>query len=226
MDPIRVVVADDQELVRAGFGMILDAQPDIEVVAEAADGAQAVEAVREHRPDVLLLDVRMPVMDGLEAARQVCARYPETKVIMLTTFDVDDYVFDALYAGASGFLLKDVRRDDLAHGVRMVASGEALLAPSVTRRLIGEFAARRPAGAATVARAPSRLLEQLTAREQETLRLLARGLSNAEIAAELVVSEHTVKTHVSNVLAKLHLRDRVHAVVFAYEAGAVVAGEG
>ncbi|OKI24200.1 response regulator transcription factor [Streptomyces sp. CB03911] len=226
MDPIRVVVADDQELVRAGFGMILDAQPDIEVVAEAADGAQAVEAVRENRPDVLLLDVRMPVMDGLEAARQVCARYPETKVIMLTTFDVDDYVFDALYAGASGFLLKDVRRDDLAHGVRMVASGEALLAPSVTRRLIGEFAARRPAGAATVARAPSRLLEQLTAREQETLRLLARGLSNAEIAAELVVSEHTVKTHVSNVLAKLHLRDRVHAVVFAYEAGAVVAGEG
>ncbi|MFD7989647.1 response regulator [Kitasatospora indigofera] len=226
MDPIRVVVADDQELVRAGFGMILDAQPDIEVVAEAADGAQAVEAVREHRPDVLLLDVRMPVMDGLEAARQVCARYPETKVIMLTTFDVDDYVFDALYAGASGFLLKDVRRDDLAHGVRMVASGEALLAPSVTRRLIGEFAARRPAGATTAARAPSRLLEQLTARERETLRLLARGLSNAEIAAELVVSEHTVKTHVSNVLAKLHLRDRVHAVVFAYEAGAVVAGEG
>ncbi|MFC9325296.1 response regulator [Kitasatospora sp. NPDC057015] len=226
MAPIRVVVADDQELVRAGFGMILDAQPDITVVAEAADGAQAVEAVREHRPDVLLLDVRMPVMDGLEAARQVCARYPETKVIMLTTFDVDDYVFDALYAGASGFLLKDVRRDDLAHGVRMVASGEALLAPSVTRRLIGEFAARRPAGAATVARAPSRLLEQLTARERETLRLLARGLSNAEIAAELVVSEHTVKTHVSNVLAKLHLRDRVHAVVFAYEAGAVVAGEG
>ncbi|WP_371481012.1 response regulator [Kitasatospora sp. NBC_00315] len=231
MDPIRVVVADDQELVRAGFGMILDAQPDIEVVAEAADGAEAVEAVRVHRPDVLLLDVRMPVMDGLEAARRVCADHPGTKVIMLTTFDIDDYVFDALYAGASGFLLKDVRRDDLVHGVRMVASGEALLAPSVTRRLIAEFAARRPAGGALpgpgqAVRAPSRLLEQLTAREQETLRLLARGLSNAEIAAELVVSEHTVKTHVSNVLAKLHLRDRVHAVVFAYEAGAVVAGEG
>ncbi|MER5641697.1 response regulator transcription factor [Kitasatospora sp. NPDC002227] len=218
-----MVVADDQELVRAGFGMILDAQPDIEVVAEAADGAQAVAAVAEHRPDVLLLDVRMPVMDGLEAARQVCAGHPGTKVIMLTTFDIDDYVYDALYAGASGFLLKDVRRDDLVHGVRMVASGEALLAPSVTRRLISEFAARRPAGPAAVPR--SRLLDQLTAREQETLRLLARGLSNAEIAAELTVSEHTVKTHVSNVLAKLHLRDRVHAVVFAYEAGAVVAGE-
>ncbi|GAA2230761.1 response regulator transcription factor [Kitasatospora cystarginea] len=220
-----MVVADDQELVRAGFGMILDAQPDIEVVAEAADGAQAVEAVREHRPDVLLLDVRMPVMDGLEAARRVCAEFPGTKVIMLTTFDIDDYVYDALYAGASGFLLKDVRRDDLAHGVRMVASGEALLAPSVTRRLIGEFTARRPAGPAASVREPSKLLDQLTVREQETLRLLARGLSNAEIAAELVVSEHTVKTHVSNVLSKLRLRDRVHAVVFAYEAGAVVAGE-
>ncbi|MER7843189.1 response regulator transcription factor [Kitasatospora sp. NPDC096077] len=225
MTPIRVVVADDQELVRAGFGMILDAQPDIEVVAEARDGAEAVEAVRAHTPDVLLLDVRMPVMDGLEAARRVCAEFPATKVIMLTTFDIDDYVFDALYAGASGFLLKDVRRDDLAHGVRMVASGEALLAPSVTRRLIGEFAARRPGGRERAVRPPSRLLEQLTVREQETLRLIARGLSNAEIAAELVVSEHTVKTHVSNVLSKLGLRDRVHAVVFAYEAGAVVAGD-
>ncbi|MBV2154475.1 response regulator transcription factor [Kitasatospora sp. SUK 42] len=225
MTPIRVVVADDQELVRAGFGMILDAQPDIEVVAEARDGAEAVEAVREHGPDVLLLDVRMPVMDGLEAARRVCAEFPSTKVIMLTTFDIDDYVFDALYAGASGFLLKDVRRDDLAHGVRMVASGEALLAPSVTRRLIGEFAARRPGGRERAVRPPSKLLEQLTLRERETLRLIARGLSNAEIAAELVVSEHTVKTHVSNVLSKLGLRDRVHAVVFAYEAGAVVAGE-
>ncbi|MFE0461224.1 response regulator [Kitasatospora sp. NPDC058965] len=221
---IRVVVADDQELVRAGFGMILDAQPDIEVVAEACNGAEAIEAVAEHRPDVLLLDVRMPVMDGLEAARRVCAEHPQTKVIMLTTFDIDDYVYDALYAGASGFLLKDVRRDDLAHGVRLVASGEALLAPSVTKRLISEFSARRPSGAPS-ARTPSRLLEQLTGREQETLRLLARGLSNAEIAAELVVSEHTVKTHVSNVLSKLQLRDRVHAVVFAYEAGAVVAGE-
>ncbi|MGF1426323.1 response regulator [Kitasatospora sp. LaBMicrA B282] len=205
--------------------MILDAQPDIEVVAEAADGAAAIEAVAEHRPDVVLLDVRMPVLDGLGAARRICAEYPETKVIMLTTFDIDDYVYDALYAGASGFLLKDVRRDDLAHGVRLVAAGEALLAPSVTRRLIGEFAARRPAGPSAALRAPAKLLEQLTGREQETLRLLARGLSNAEIAAELTVSEHTVKTHVSNVLSKLQLRDRVHAVVFAYEAGAVVAGE-
>ncbi|WP_249801481.1 response regulator [Kitasatospora humi] len=201
--------------------MILDAQPDIEVVAEAADGLQAIEAVAAHRPDVLLLDVRMPVMDGLEAARRVCVEYPDTKVLMLTTFDIDDYVYDALHAGASGFLLKDVRRDDLAHGVRLVAAGEALLAPSVTKRLISEFAARRPGAS----RRPHRLLDQLTAREQETLRLLARGLSNAEIAAELTVSEHTVKTHVSNLLSKLQLRDRVHAVVFAYEAGAVVAGE-
>ncbi|MEV8096686.1 response regulator transcription factor [Kitasatospora sp. NPDC085879] len=221
---IRVVVADDQELVRAGFGMILDAQPDIEVVAEAADGAGAVEAVRQHRPDVLLLDVRMPVMDGLEAARRVCAEHPATRVVMLTTFDIDDYVYDALYAGASGFLLKDVRRDDLVHGVRTVAAGEALLAPSVTRRLIGEFTARK-AGAAGPARPRSRLLDRLTGRETQTLRLLARGFSNAEIAADMVVSEHTVKTHVSNVLAKLGLRDRVHAVVFAYESGAVVAGE-
>jgi DNA-binding NarL/FixJ family response regulator len=222
MQPIRVVVADDQELVRSGFAMILDAQPDIEVVAEAADGAQAIAAVAEHAPDVLLLDIRMPVMDGIEATRQVCAA-SLCKVIILTTFDVDDYVYEALYAGASGFLLKDVRRDDLVHGVRMVAAGEALLAPSVTRRLIAEFTGRRtPSGGVRV---PSARLGQLTVRERETLRLLARGLSNAEIAAELVVSEHTVKTHVSNVLSKLGLRDRVHAVVFAYEAGAVVPGQ-
>ncbi|GHE03642.1 response regulator [Streptomyces alanosinicus] len=223
MQPIRVIVADDQELVRAGFAMILDAQPDIEVVAEAADGAQAVEAVARHAPDVLLLDIRMPVLDGIEAAREVCATSP-CKVIMLTTFDVDDYVYEALYAGASGFLLKDVRRDDLVHGVRMVAAGEALLAPSVTRRLIAEFTGRGASLGGT--RMPSTRLGQLTAREHETLRLLARGLSNAEIAADLVVSEHTVKTHVSNVLSKLGLRDRVHAVVFAYESGAVVPGNG
>jgi DNA-binding NarL/FixJ family response regulator len=228
---IRVVVADDQELVRAGFAMILDAQPDIEVVAEASDGAEAVAAVLEHAADIALLDVRMPVMDGLEAARRICAaahRDPAagaaTKVIMLTTFDIDDYVYTALQAGASGFLLKDVRRDDLVHAVRVVHGGEALLAPSVTRRLIEQFA-RRPERAA-VARNPDAALAQLTARELETLKLLARGLSNAEIAAAFVVSEHTVKTHVGNVLAKLHLRDRIHAVVYAYESGLVQAGVG
>jgi DNA-binding NarL/FixJ family response regulator len=219
---IKVVVADDQELVRAGFAMILDAQPDIEVAAEAADGGQAVAAVREHGADIALLDVRMPEMDGLEAARRICADGGGTRVIMLTTFDIDDYVHSALQAGASGFLLKDVRRDDLVHAVRVVHGGEALLAPSVTRRLIEQFA-RRPERAA-VALNPDPALAQLTARELETLKLLARGLSNAEIAAEFVVSEHTVKTHVGNVLAKLHLRDRIHAVVYAYESGLVQPG--
>jgi len=251
---IRVVVADDQELVRSGFAMILEAQPDIEVVAEAADGAQAVEAVRLHRPDVALLDVRMPTMDGLQAARQICANDEGCRVVMLTTFDIDDYVYGALQAGASGFLLKDVRRDDLVHAVRVVAGGDALLAPTVTRRLIERFA-RSPqaagmtaestrsaadsasalAAASISASAPASTfgpaapgntaLGLLTARERETLRLLARGCSNAEIAAQFVVSEHTVKTHVSNVLAKLHLRDRIHAVVFAYESGLVIRGE-
>ena len=222
---IRVVVADDQELVRAGFAMILEAQPDIEVVAEAADGARAVEAVRAHGADIALLDVRMPEMDGLEAARRICAGAAAgggTKVIMLTTFDIDDYVYSALQAGASGFLLKDVRRDDLVHAVRVVHGGEALLAPSVTKRLIEQFA-RRPERAA-VALHPDPALAQLTARELETLKLLARGVSNAEIAAEFVVSEHTVKTHVGNVLSKLHLRDRIHAVVYAYESGLVQPG--
>jgi len=224
---IRVVVADDQELVRAGFAMILDAQPDIEVVAEAADGAEAVAAVKRTGADIALLDVRMPVMDGLDAARRICARgggnHGGTRVVMLTTFDIDDYVYTALQAGASGFLLKDVRRDDLVHAVRVVHGGEALLAPSVTRRLIEQFA-RRPERTA-VALTPDPALAQLTARESETLRLLARGLSNAEIAAEFVVSEHTVKTHVGNVLSKLHLRDRIHAVVYAYESGLVQVGE-
>jgi DNA-binding NarL/FixJ family response regulator len=214
---IRVVVADDQELVRSGFAMILDAQPGIEVVAEAGDGAVAVAAVREHRPDVLLLDIRMPRMDGIEAAGIVCAE-TACKVIMLTTFDLDDYVFDALRAGASGFLLKDVRRDDLVNAVRVVAAGESLLAPSITTRLIREFAAR------PVPRPATRALESLTARERETLLLIARGLSNAEIAEAMVVSEHTVKTHVSNLLAKLGLRDRVQAVIAAYESGLAVPG--
>jgi DNA-binding NarL/FixJ family response regulator len=218
---IRVVVADDQELVRSGFSMILDAQPDIEVVAEAGDGAEAVAAVARHTPDVLLLDIRMPVMDGIEAARRVCQAGAACRVVMLTTFDLDEYVYEALYAGASGFLLKDVRRDDLVHAVRVVAAGESLLAPSVTSRLISDVVARRrPAPSSPAAR-----LAALTAREEETLRLLARGLSNAEIAAAFVVSEHTVKTHVSNVLTKLGLRDRVHAVILAYEAGLVVPGD-
>jgi DNA-binding NarL/FixJ family response regulator len=214
---IRVVVADDQELVRAGFAMILDAQPDIAVVAEAADGRDAVDAVQRHRPDVALLDVRMPRMDGIAAAREVCAA-TATRVVMLTTFDLDEYVFDALRAGASGFLLKDVRRDDLVHAVRVVAAGEALLAPSVTRRLVDQVVAGRAAAPRSL---PPGLL---TTREREVLQLLGKGLSNAEIAAALVVSEHTVKTHVSNVLSKLHLRDRVHAAIAAYEHGLVVPG--
>ena len=215
---VRVVVADDQELVRSGFSMILEAQPDIEVVAEAGDGAEAVAAVERHAPDVLLLDIRMPVMDGLDAARRVCAR-SACKVVMLTTFDLDEYVYEALYAGASGFLLKDVRRDDLVHAVRVVAAGDSLLAPAVTRRLVADIVRRRREEAA--ADVTPRRLEVLTAREVETLRLLARGLSNSEIATTLFVSEHTVKTHVSNVLGKLGLRDRVQAVICAYETGLV-----
>ncbi|MFI0543817.1 response regulator transcription factor [Streptomyces sp. RP5T] len=218
---IRVVVADDQELVRSGFTMILQAQQDIEVVAEAGDGAEAVDAVRRHTPDVLLLDIRMPVMDGLEAARRVCAQ-SGCKVVMLTTFDLDEYVYDALYAGASGFLLKDVRRDDLVHAVRVVAGGDSLLAPTITRRLVADVVRRRREEAAT-GTTPERL-DVLTAREVETLRMLARGLSNAEIATTLFVSEHTVKTHVSNVLGKLGLRDRVQAVICAYETGLVTPG--
>ncbi|MEU7582035.1 response regulator transcription factor [Streptomyces sp. NPDC041068] len=225
---IRVVVADDQELVRSGFSMILDAQPDIEVVAEAGDGAQAVAAVREHAPDVILLDIRMPGMDGIEAARRVCAQ-SSCRVVMLTTFDLDEYVYEALYAGASGFLLKDVRRDDLVHAVRVVAAGESLLAPTVTRRLVADIVRRgqslRGTGAGAGGARPSARLTVLTAREEETLRLLARGLTNAEIATAFVVSEHTVKTHVSNVLSKLGLRDRVQAVICAYETGLVIAGE-
>ena len=220
---IRIVVADDQELVRAGFAMILDAQPDIEVVAEAENGQQAIAAVKAHQADVALLDVRMPVLDGLAAAGTICAD-TDCRVIMLTTFDLDDYVYAALRAGASGFLLKDLRRDDLIHAVRVVAGGEALLAPSVTRRMIAEFAAKRPLPGA-VSQAQAAGLSQLTVRERETLVLLAQGRSNAEIAAEFVVSEHTVKTHVSNVLSKLHLRDRIHAVVYAYESGLVTPGQ-
>ncbi|MFJ7179405.1 response regulator [Streptomyces massasporeus] len=216
---IRVVVADDQELVRSGFAMILDAQPDIEVVAEAGDGGEAVEAVRRYVPDVALLDIRMPRVDGIEACRAISAA-GDCRTVMLTTFDSDEYVYEALHAGASGFLLKDVRRDDLVHAVRVVARGDSLLAPSVARRLVEQYT--RPG---VRPRRPDPRLDVLTARERETLLLLARGLSNAEIAAELVVSDHTVKTHVGNVLAKLGLRDRIQAVICAYETGLVAAGD-
>ncbi|MET9363968.1 response regulator transcription factor [Streptomyces sp. NPDC006632] len=213
---IRVLVADDQELVRSGFALILDVQPDIEVVAEVGDGVRAVEAVRRLAPDVALLDIRMPHLDGIEACREISAR-SACRTVMLTTFDSDEYVYEALHAGASGFLLKDVRRDDLVHAVRVVAAGDALLAPSVARRLIAEYTSR-PAAPSSAGR-----LDALTARERQTLLLLGRGLSNAEIAAELSVSEHTVKTHVGNVLAKLGLRDRVQAVIRAYETGLISA---
>jgi DNA-binding NarL/FixJ family response regulator len=215
---IRVVVADDQELIRDAFVRILDAEPDIDVVAEAANGAQAVDVVLAHRPDLLLLDIRMPVMDGIEATRQVCAT-TATRVLILTTFDEDDYVYDTLRAGASGFLLKDVRRDQLIDAVRVVAAGESLLAPAVTTRLINEVVHRR-----RPARRTPHGLDALTPREREVLRSLGGGLSNAEIAATLVLSEHTVKTHVSNVLTKLGLRDRAQAVVAAYESGLILPG--
>jgi DNA-binding NarL/FixJ family response regulator len=220
--PIRVLVVDDQELVRAGFCVILDAADGISVVGEAANGAGAVAAVAEKAPDVVLMDIRMPGMDGLEATRQITRARGQDgpRVVMLTTFDLDDYVYEALRAGASGFLLKDAPRHDLVAAVRVAAAGEALLAPSVTRMLIEAFA-RRPAAAAT---APSRLAS-LTTREKDILLLLARGQSNAEIARSLFVGEATVKTHIGHVLAKLGLRDRVQAVILAYETGLVVPGQ-
>lgn len=210
---IRVLIADDQEMVREGFAVLLNAQPDIEVVGEAVDGRDAVAKVAELAPDVVLMDVRMPVMDGLEAARQVAGR---TRVVMLTAFDLDEYVYQALRSGASGFLLKKASAREPAEAVRVVAAGEALLAPSVTRRLIAEFA--RLDGP----RAPDRRrLGVLTERETEVLVLIAHGLSNAEIAARLVVAEQTVKTHVGNISAKLGLRDRTQAAIYAYETGLV-----
>ncbi len=221
---IRVLIADDQALVRAGFRMILDAEDDLEIVGEAADGAEAVDRALELRPDVVLMDIRMPEVDGIEATRRIGAASGDgddrTRVLMLTTFDLNEYVYEALRAGASGFLLKDVPPEQLAAGIRVVAAGDALLAPSITRRLIEEFAGARPATPAP----PPPGLEDLTARELEVFRLIARGLSNAEIAAELYVSETTVKTHVARLLMKLGLRDRVQAAVLAYESGVVTPG--
>jgi DNA-binding NarL/FixJ family response regulator len=216
---IRIVIADDQGMVRAGFRSLLEGEPDIEVVGEAADGEQAIAGVRRLRPDVVLMDIRMPALDGLEATRRLVAEGEAARILVLTTFDLDEYVFDALRAGASGFLLKDATAEELLSAVRLLAQGDALLAPAVTRRVIEAFG-RLPASTETVAER----LAELSAREVEVLRLLARGCSNAEIARELVVSEATVKTHVSSVLAKLRLRDRIQAVIFAYESGLVVPG--
>jgi DNA-binding NarL/FixJ family response regulator/class 3 adenylate cyclase len=215
---IRVLIVDDQALVRAGFRMILEAEEEIQVVGEAADGAEAIAEARRLEPDVVLMDVRMPELDGIEATRRLLEGDDvPTRVVMLTTFDMDEYVYEALRVGASGFLLKDVPPEQLVAGIRAVASGDALLAPSVTRRVIEEFVSRPP----EAMRTPPPELEELTEREREVLKLIARGLSNAEIAKELYVSDTTVKTHVAHVLAKLRLRDRVQAVVLAYESGLV-----
>jgi DNA-binding NarL/FixJ family response regulator len=241
---IRVLLVDDQALVRAGFRMILDAEEDIEVVGEAADGAQAVSSAARFNPDVILMDVRMPNMDGIEATRKIVSAdgagaragagaagsedadpaLDRPRVLMLTTFELDEYVYESLRAGASGFLLKDVPADQLVAGIRVVAEGEALLAPSVTKRLISDFSAARAAKAAE--ENPPAGLDELTTREMEVFKLIARGMSNHEIATELVVGETTVKTHVARILMKLGLRDRVQAVVLAYESGLVQPGAG
>jgi DNA-binding NarL/FixJ family response regulator len=217
---IRVVIADDQGMVRSGFSILLNAQPDIEVVGEAVNGEEAVRKAADLRPDVVLMDVRMPVLDGLAATRRITERPDHPGILVLTTFDLDDYVYEALRAGASGFLLKDASAQELSDAVRVVAAGEALLAPTVTRRLIADFARLgAPKG-------PDRKrLEGLTDRETEVLGLVARGLSNAEIAEHLVVADQTVKTHVGRILMKLRLRDRTQAVVYAYETGLVRPGE-
>jgi DNA-binding NarL/FixJ family response regulator len=219
---ISCLIADDQAMVREGFGALLAAQDGITVAGLAADGAQAVRLARDLKPDVVLMDVRMPVLDGLAATRELLgAEGAGPRVLMLTTFDLDEYVYQALRAGASGFLLKDAPAAELVHAVRVVAAGDALLAPSVTRRLIADFArqSRRPAGPRAAA------LEEITPREAQVLTLIARGLSNAEISAELVIAEQTTKTHVGRILMKLGLRDRAQAVVFAYESGLVTPGD-
>lgn len=217
---IRVALVDDQEMVRAGFRLILDAESDISVVGEAPDGAEAVDLVTRAAPDVVLMDVRMPRMDGIEACRRIVQAGSAARVMMLTTFDLDDHVHDALRSGASGFMLKDAPAEDLIDAIRIVARGDALLAPSVTRALIEEFASR-PSGALE----PHPGLDSLTERELDVIRLVARGRSNTEIAADLYLGEATIKTHVGRILAKLQARDRVQAVVIAYESGVVVPGE-
>jgi DNA-binding NarL/FixJ family response regulator len=224
---IGIVVADDHEVVRAGFAAILETQPDFTVLGTAADGAEAVRTCRERCPDVVLMDIRMPGMDGIEATRLLTSAGSGPRVLVLTTFDLDEYVYDALRAGASGFLLKDVTAERLFDAVRVIAEGEALLAPAITKRLIAEFARQRPRPVESKDSArESGLLAALTPRETEVLRLIAAGLSNPEIAKRLVVTEETVKTHVSRVLSKLGLRDRTQAVVAAYESGLVVPGTG
>jgi DNA-binding NarL/FixJ family response regulator len=215
---ISVILADDQELIRAGFRVLLDAAPDITVVAEAADGAAAVELAKQLHPTIVLMDIRMPVKDGIAATRAIVGARPDVRVLILTTYDLDEYVYEALRAGASGFLLKDIRAGHLIDAVRTVAAGGGLLAPAVTRRLIGQFA-RRPS---PIER--ERVLASLTPREIEVLGSIARGLSNAEIGAQLFITEATAKTHVARILLKLGLRDRVQAVVLAYECGVVEAG--
>jgi DNA-binding NarL/FixJ family response regulator len=219
---ITCLIVDDQAMVREGFSALLDAQPDLSVVGQAADGAAAVRQARQLAPDVILMDVRMPVMDGLEATRQILQSDDghQARVIMLTTYDVDEYVYEALSAGASGFLLKDASADELVRAVRVIAAGEALLAPSVTRRLIAEFAHQRRHSPPL-----ARALASLTHREVEVLRLIARGLSNAEISEALVVAPQTTKTHVGRILMKLSLRDRAQAVVIAYESGLISPGD-
>jgi DNA-binding NarL/FixJ family response regulator len=223
---IRVLLADDQALVRAGFRALLDAEPGIEVVAEAADGLDAVRLARETRPDVVLMDIRMPGVDGLEATRRIVAdpALAGTRVVILTTFELDEYVFEALRDGASGFLVKDTEPVELLRGVRAVAAGDALLSPSVTRRVIGQFAGAGTTGAGPAPKPPPRELTQLTDREREVMVLVAEGLSNDEIAARLVISPATAKTHVSRTMVKLGARDRAQLVVYAYEAGLIRPG--
>lgn len=217
---IRVVIADDQVLVRAGFTKLLEAEPGVDVVGEASDGAAAIDECRRKSPDVVLMDIRMPVLDGIAATRQITTTLP-TKVLVLTTYDLDEYVFTALQAGASGFLLKDSPPEELVHALHVVASGESLLAPKITSRLVHEFVALRSSY-----RDASAELTRLTDREHDVLPLLARGMSNAEIAARLYLGETTVKTHVASILDKINVRDRIHAVVFAYEAGILRPGQG